>query len=90
LSKLDLVNAADAALFIAAEKAIQVGAYQSLTKDLNKFKVKSEKEKLALVDVLDGTISILNEYHLINRSQKQGSLKEQSMPEIILSESFND
>ena len=90
LSKLDLVNAADAALFIAAEKAIQVGAYQRLTKDLNKFKVRSEKEKLALVDVLDGTVSILNEYHLINRSQKQGSIKEQSMPEIILSESFND
>ena len=90
LSKTDLVNDIDAALFIAAEKAIQVGAYQRLTKDLNKFKIKSEKDKLALVDVLDGTVSILNEYHLTNRSQKQNSLKEQSMPEIILSESFND
>jgi hypothetical protein len=90
ISKLDIVNESDIEVINAAERAIQVGAYQKLTRDINKFKIKCEKEKLTNVDILDGALLILNEYHLVNRSNKKSLLVDEFLPEIILSESFNE
>lgn len=90
ISKLDIVNEYDLEILHAAERAILVGAYQKLPRDINKFKSRCEKEKLTTVEILDGTLAILNEFHLINRSNKKSSLVNEFIPEIILSESFNE
>ncbi len=91
LSKINITSEADIELISAAENAISLGVYQKLTRDINKFKLKSQKDKLANIDILDGTLSILHTYHLINRSNKKSSdLVANLLPEIILSESFNE
>lgn len=90
ISKLNIVNDTDLDALNAAERAIQVGAYQKLPRDINKFKIRCEKEKLTNIEILDGTLSILNEFHLINRSTKRNTLANEFLPEIILSESFDE
>jgi superfamily II DNA/RNA helicase/HKD family nuclease len=90
ISKLDIVNEDDLEALNSAERAIQVGAYQKLPRDINKFKIHCEKSKLSNVEILDGTLAILSEFHLINRATKKSSLANEYLPEIILSESFDE
>jgi superfamily II DNA/RNA helicase/HKD family nuclease len=90
ISKLDIVNEDDLEALNSAERAIQVGAYQKLPRDINKFKIHCEKAKLSNIEILDGTLAILSEFHLINRATKKSSLVNEYLPEIILSESFDE
>jgi len=90
VSKLDIVNEIDLEAINAGERAIQVGAYQKLPRDINKFKIRCEKEKLSNVQILDGVLSILSDFHLFNRANKRSNQLEQFLPEIILSESFDE
>lgn len=91
ISKLDIVNELDLESLSAAERAIQVGAYQKLPRDINKFKLKCEKEKLSNVEILDGILELLNNFHIVNRVNRRTSLQDDALlPEIILSESFDD
>ena len=90
IAKLDVINDSDLEVLLAAEKSIHVGAYQQLPRDINKFRIRCEKEKLSNVDILDGVLAILSEYHIINRTIKRDTHPDQLLPEIILSESFDE
>lgn len=90
VSKLEIVNDDDLHLISSAERAIQVGAYQKLTRDINKFKARCEKEKFTNVEILDGVLLVLNQFHISNRANKRNDLIDHDLPEIILSESFNE
>jgi superfamily II DNA/RNA helicase/HKD family nuclease len=90
VSKLDIVNEMDLEALNAGERAIQVGAYQKLPRDINKFKARCEKEKLTNVQILDGILGILSDFHLFNRANKRSNQIDQLLPEIILSESFDE
>jgi superfamily II DNA or RNA helicase len=93
-ANMPMVGAAEKQLIEAGKRAVRLGKFQQLVRDINRLQKTQQKQKNALVVVLDAVIEILGKYPVgeIEETAQlpaQRRLRESELkPEIIISESF--
>ena len=92
---LPLANEKERALIIKAKEAIRQGRFQTLKRDINKFRRTMKKFPLKPAIILEKVIEILKGYPLMNEGAEQEFEKKivrvKSLnPEIIITESFSE
>lgn len=90
--KLPFISDDEKKLMKAAIKAMSVGKFQRLQRDINKLARAMKKSPMAQIEQLEALINILNQYPLKDLQSDDPVLKvksrEQYLPEIIITESF--
>ena len=82
-------------LISKAKRAITTGKFQQLQRDINKLKAATKKTPVKPVVLLEQLIKIISAYPLehiqssIDKQDEVVKMSKDSMPEIIISESFN-
>lgn len=96
LSLQEFASDADKELLLEAKKAIEIGRFQKLPREINKFKKESISKKLKRADEYDEILKIIKAYPL--EELKEESFEEKpkvrvkttkNKPQIIISESFS-
>ena len=91
----DFVSEDEKKLINAARRSIRVGRFQKLPREINKLLKKVKDESINRIDQFHSLIKILSTYPLLEngdiemRDEVEKPLKENLLPEIIISESFS-
>ena len=87
-SRVDFLNDIEKEKIQLAKNAIRESKFIELQREINRHKNLSKKVRLKLTQTVDGLLKIITKYPLENMNLNKKSISE-TIPEIIISESYN-